>query len=357
METEFYKGKGRNALTFGLLLFIALLPSKAFADCSATHWFNNYTSPFRPSAIFGISSSVRCMQTEFKNYTTKDDKKKRLEEGLVHVEHALRAKGKEACEYLKNNKDAADRPSYQRGIKTIQRTISFSGCDELYQTFDDYDQFLATFNIGYEYAAINSLFKQGFPRLGFMVYMRHWEDEIVDNESGWSWGYGVHQSFTAQLTGSAEQATTSSAFSNNSTINMGDKRSLEFETSAFLPMYRSKKINHVKLWEYVGPVISVGGKKVDEDPRAAIRLYRGLRLAMTPEWYTDIMYGETEGLTHRVEVKGQLPISDSLNNSRVFLGAIGNFGIGDDREKEADVIRVYLTWNVNVEDVFKAAGK
>lgn len=343
-----------------ILILFALSVTNSLADDNCDHsMFENKSGT--PEAVDKL---VGCIKAA----------KDRRDE-LVHLQHALRKEGYLLCNSLATYKKLRDDPSikndetkrasneneikkYEDAIEKVRRTISFSGCRALFQTFDDYDQFLAIFSAGYEYTSVNNIFKQGFPLIGLMVYIKHWESKSLDSDSGFGF-YGIHNSFNARLTGATEQQTDFK--SSSPTIkNLGDKRSLDFEMPIFLPMYRSDKLNHGRLWEYIGPIAVIGGTKVDDEDnkKAVLRRYAGLRAAINPELYTDIMYGFTEGIgSQRLEVKGQLPVSwflkDPVKNkdTRLFLGAIGNFGL-ERREGEADVIKVYLSWNIDFIDIF-----
>ena len=91
-----------------------------------------------------------------------------------------------------------------------------------------------------------------------------------------------------------------------------------------------------------------------------------MRFALNPEFYGDILYGETDSLrSRRVELRGQLPLFQLASGSRLYLGAIGNFGIDDERKEtlkadgtvllaeEPDSIRVYLSLETNLQNLFK----
>lgn len=324
---------------------IILHPKEAKQDCDHAA-FKNITSG-TPRYVNKLSSCI-----ERQRLSTQPDASKAV---LVHLEQTMRKQANDICRYLDENNEGQKKDDHNNALKEIKRTISFTGCNPLYKTFDDYEQFIFMTNIGYEYAAVDDMLKQGFPRIGFLIYSRLWEADVADSDSGWKLFYGVHPSLTAQMTGSAEQATSKSTFSNNTTVNLGDKRALEFEATAFLPVYRSKKLNMGNSWSYFGPLLLAGGKKVDENPRADIRKYAGGRLAWNPEWYVDLLYGKTEDIdSKRMECRFQVPVSWSpaVKDSRIYFGGIGNFGVGDKRKNEADIIRAYLIWNIDFINIF-----
>lgn len=240
-------------------------------------------------------------------------------------------------------------------IKLITRLTN----DDLFQTFDDYDDYFFRFNIGYEYTGVNKLFQKGFPRIGFLVYKKSDEKEPDDYPGGWKFFHGYHLSLSALVTSSGEQETTVS--SNQPTVkNTGENQALEFNMELFTPVYRSVRFNNGKLWQYFGPVVVVGEKKVDVDSSGNTinhidsRFYGGLKLAINPELYADFLYGKTSRLhSTRVEIRGQLPIYRFQNGSRFVLGAIGNIGVKDKVDNEADDIRIYITWNVNFDKIYE----
>ncbi len=303
---------------------------------------------------------------------------------LSHLERSLRKKGGEILEEIKKKKKrlTTEETAIEIGklnqeikkceddITQIEKTISFSG-DDLFQTFDDYNQFFFNFMAGYESSTVKTIFEKGYPRAGFMVYMKHWDSEVTDGYSGWYLPvyHSLHHAFTAQITSSAEQDIKIDTTKSPDTT--GTKNALEFEMLFFSPIYRFERLNWGKLWEYAGPIAIIGGKKTDDDRRINLRVYRGIRFATSPEHYADIMVGETADLkSQRIEVRGQLPVYKFDGGTRLYLGAIGNFGLTKETHKvtdkatgtekdevEADVIRVYLTWNVEFKDIFGNSSK
>jgi len=210
----------------------------------------------------------------------------------------------------------------------------------LFKEFKDYKPLFFTLNIGYEYTSINKALETGFPRIGLFLYAIHYQRSLKNTST---WTLGVHQSFTAQLTGSAEQQTN---FNPSIQLkNLGDKRALEVETQLFFPVLKTQYGAQI-----VGPIGVLGGKKADDVSKFDGRYYYGLRLARNPEMYADFLYGKTESISSgRLEARGQFPIFKNI-----FLGAIGNFGIQNrDTSTEADTVRIYLTWNVDAADFFE----
>jgi hypothetical protein len=247
--------------------------------------------------------------------------------------------------------------------------------NDFFRTFDDYDQYFFKFYLGYEYSSsVNDLFTQGTPRAGLAVQYRAWEHAVPDAQPMGFWDglgfYGIFSSFQAFVTGSAEQATTLSspadstpASSPTPTItNAGGNKALEGSLDFFVPAYRTARFNNNKLWGYFGPVVSLGLKKADNVVDSAgnavdrfdRRRYAGVALAFNPELFTAVLYGKTSGLSSdRLEIRAQLPVYKFNNESRLLLGAIANLGVKNQVPDETDVIRIYLTWNVDFSNVYE----
>lgn len=239
----------------------------------------------------------------------------------------------------------ADEKCPQRAEANLGRTVRFKGFNNFSSTL------LMKLNLGYEYATVDNTFQKGFPRIGLTLYATHFQAPLNPNDGVLT--FGIHNSFTAQLTSSAEQLdaknVTAGGDGGITSANMGSKRALELDTMLFLPILRTQY--GVQL---IGPIGVFGAKKVDDRSKFDGRYYSGIRFARNPEMYGDILLGKTEGLTStRLEARGQFPVYKDW----LFLGAIGNFGIKDkdkDRSQltEADSIRVFLTWNVEAEVIF-----
>jgi hypothetical protein len=245
--------------------------------------------------------------------------------------------------------------------------------NDFFRTYDDYDQYYFKFYLGYEYSStVNSLFKEGTPRAGLAVQYRAWEQAVPDAQPLGFWDgfgfYGIQSSFQAFVTGSAEQATDLSsdsapASSPTPTIkNTGENKAIEGNLDFFMPLYRTARFNNNKLWGYLGPVVSLGLKKADNVADSAgntvdrfdRRRYAGVALAFNPELYTAVFYGKTSGLSSdRLEIRAQLPVYKFNNESRLLLGAIVNLGVKDQRPDEVDIMRIYLTWNVDLSNIYE----
>ncbi len=213
--------------------------------------------------------------------------------------------------------------------------------EDLIIGYADYDPFFFKFNLGYEYLTINEMFQDGFPRIGFMVYQRSKGDAIRK----------IHVFGGARLSNSAEQK-----IEGDPKEDMGGKSSLEFDLNAYFPFIKTDLREYTA---YLGPVVSIGGRKTDEVDHVDGFYYIGFRSSINPEMYFDILYGKTESLdSQRLEVRAQLPVMRFANGSRLFLGTITNIGIDSKKrnnesgQAEEDVIRIYLSWNVDFSEIW-----
>ncbi len=252
----------------------------------------------------------------------------------------------------------------QAKIKRINKVTKLTQ-DDLFQTFNDYDQYFFKFSAGYEFTTVNKLFQKGNPLIGFSVYQRFHESPLSDAQYGLSWpmwgDYGWQSKFCALVSGSGEQETvTMPTGTSTQPVNSGTGKAIGFDQEFFLPMYRTGLFNDGRLREYIGPVILVGARIVEIDNGTSVtsdinsRLYAGIKFAMNPELYTDVLYGKTQRLqSKRLELRAQMPIYRINNDgSRFFLGAIGNIGVKDKVPDEADDFRIYITWNVNFDAIY-----
>lgn len=270
-----------------------------------------------------------------------------------------------------------------KGVREIDDLVAYSRKKQIVN-FEDYDDYFFRFPVGYEILQDDPSLEKGFPRVGFLVSALLGGGQVHDLVHGRRLGrYGAFLSFTAQITSSAEQ--TIETFSGNpaggddgpmepppgdgSQEDGGEEGeddgeddqptvdgepvedAFEFEVQLYLPVFRSRAMTPEGLRVYIGPILTVGGKQIEAADEVEGRHYGGLRIASNPELYWDLLVGKSDGLDgKRLEVRGQLPIHIFEGGNRLFLGAIGNFGL--DGEDEPDVIRLYVTWNVDVKELF-----
>jgi hypothetical protein len=241
--------------------------------------------------------------------------------------------GNVKLEIAVNGEKPASVPINYEGTK-LMRFSSFKDYQE------EYGNLFFKLTLGYEFTNMNETFSKGFSRVGLLLYGIHYQNPKNLSDSGDGGGtFGVHQAFTAALTSSGEQAKQEVSGSPE----LAEAKALEAENVFFIPFVATQKATQL-----FGAVAVQGVRKTDSEKKADIRYYGGLRLARNPQMYADFLYGKTESRgSKRVEVRGQFP----LYKEKIFLGAIGNFGVKDrDKDGAEDVVRVYLTWNIEPKD-------
>jgi len=267
-------------------------------------------------------------------------------------------------------------------LEEIATYVEIPDPSHLFLGFDDYSDHFYGFHLGFEYATLTDVLgESALPRTGFLVTTR-FRGSAPQERIGVSKRYGSHLILQAQLTSSGEEKIVLEPESDVGDGDGGDgdgedetasadteepQQSLEFELAWFKPFYSSWATTKEgrRLRHKTGLIFAVGGRKSDEISEADRRIYGGVRFALSPELFGDILYGDTHSLrSRRIELRGQLPIFKLSKGSRLYLGAIGNFGIDGEREEilaedgtvlraaEPDSIRVYLSFETNVQDLF-----
>ncbi len=292
----------------------------------------------------------------------------RYHEELVAAERELRTLGKmieknnreTKVKVNKNEKlEASERARYNErvdAIEKIEQTIAYNSIDDILQSYDDYDDYFFKFDLGYEFTTVNTTFSKGNPRIDFFLYHRYSPYTKADKEYGGM--FDIHTSLAARLTGSEEASTdTTNLMGTSGTApKLGDKKSLDYDINVFMSVLKTPTIRldgRYRLYSLIGPILVYGGKKVDDKNQIDQRLYGGLRLGISPEMYTDVLYGKTESrASRRLEIRGQMPIYRKENGSQVLLGAIANLGVTDRDKDNGDVVTIYAVWNIDVKDFF-----
>jgi hypothetical protein len=287
---------------------------------------------------------------------------------LIAAERYLRSVGKQIEKYNRSNKGKVDKNEklepaeyarYNRGVEaigSIEQTIAYNSIDDILQSFDDYDDLFFKFDLGYEFTTVNTTFSRGNPRVDFLLYHRYRHYTKADKEYGGMFDF--HTSLAARLTGSEEVNTDTTNFTGTSGTapKLGDKKSLDYDINIFTPVCKTPTIRldgRDRLYSMIGPLFVYGGKKVDDKNQVDQRLYGGLRFGISPEMYTDVIYGKTGSRpSRRLEVRGQMPIYRKDNGSQVLLGAIANIGVTDRDTDKGDTVTIYAVWNIDVKDFF-----
>lgn len=208
------------------------------------------------------------------------------------------------------------------------------------------------FDLGYEFVSIDKMFQEAFPRTGLQIYQAY-----VKSNGQASSPKGVDFFANFRLTSSAE--TTAITTTGTPNTSSEGKKALEGDIQFFIPFEAGKpKIRNFgnrSKTAYIGPTITIGGKKTDDNDDVEGRYYGGLRFALDTDHYFDILGGFTERTdSTRLELRGQMPIARiSLGggDSMLHLGAIGNFGVTSDNGKGNDVVRIYISWGIDPEKI------
>lgn len=315
----------------------------------------------------------------------------------------LRMKELSALHDKRKNASDADKPALDAKIKAaeldleaLKERVIVPGEDPV-QEFADFEQWFNKFSLGYEYQSITNAFSKGFPRVGFTAGFHYPRLLLPEESPNFSfWCYGLYNTFTLALTNSAELKTTpladefappaAASRRRLGLLEEGDpepdpdpdtppkvepKRALELETSFFLPFWRSDyQLLNPRLRTRIGPYVTIGGRKIDDESFVHHRVYGGIRLARSPETFADFLYGKSGGLSsRRLEARGQLAVPHVFKNGGYFVvGAVGNFGVNKRRHGgceegephcapiEKDSIRFYITYDIPTSGLFGFFG-
>lgn len=220
----------------------------------------------------------------------------------------------------------------------VRRTLltTAQAAEELILDHAALDDYFFKFRIGYEYTSVDKLFETGLPQVGLLVY-RQYSDR-----------FALTGDFL--LTSSAEQATRV----DTGGVSAESRRSLAFEvqpTYYFHNMYlrmRSASAGQQtrRLQERLGLTARLGASKIDDQTTLNHRIYLGIRAAINPQMYVELLGGRTEGLrSRRMELRAQMPIFKLAAGDRFYLGGSANFGVGADMS-EADAMKIYIAWDL-----------
>ncbi|MDH5546296.1 MAG: hypothetical protein OEZ43_11945 [Gammaproteobacteria bacterium] len=233
-------------------------------------------------------------------------------------------------------------------LELLRDAINFSGYEDLieplYVDFDNpeknYHRHYYSFNVGYEYVSLDTIFQKGFPRAGFVLYRRY--GEAPTHREGLAL-YGLHAIGSLQLGSSAEQDLEGGA-------SRQVRNTIEVNAELYFPFYHSVMRLDRSLSDYIGFIFAYGTSKSQLEAHANSRLYGGFRNAFNPETYIDLLVGRTQGLhSKRFELRAHIPVYKFEHGSRIFFGSVFNTALPWEKDEtdERDVYRFYLEWNAD----------
>ncbi|MEO6194532.1 MAG: hypothetical protein ABIS20_16090 [Thermoanaerobaculia bacterium] len=245
-------------------------------------------------------------------------------------------------------------------IKLIKSRVAYSE-KKLFVNSEDYDDYFFRLNTGYEFVAVDKLFSKGTPRVALLINSKTFGEDVNDRIVGLHF-YGIRINAAAVLNSSAEVTPTLTTTDNTAKADDPPadpektpdvKQSLGIEFQAVVPFIRTRLFSPNNLRSYLSVIGTAAGLKTDDDSRAIMRYYSGLRLSINPELYSDFMVGRTERLKSlRFEYRGQFPVYTLESGDRIFLGGIINLGLNHREKNEGDVFRVYVSWNTDIKKLF-----
>ncbi len=343
---------------YRVLIFLLGIASLFFFSVS-TSYADDSCSCKPPIPEYNIDELLACFQDT------------RCKASKLDLKISLRAQGRNLANSIKNYMllvnnpilDSKDYDAYlqkidkgRRQLIALEKSIDFTGYDKLIEpVYIDYDnpeksyhRHHYTFNLGYEYVSLDTIFQTGVPRIGFYHYRRYGETPTVNEGLNY---YGLHVFGAIQLTSSGEV---------NTNVTNEVSNTLQLSGGMFVPFFHSPIRLDNSLSDFLGAVLKVGIKKNETDDQAKSTVYGGFRDAINPETYVEILYGKTQGLrSNRLEIGVQMPIYKFGQGTRIFFGGIANLALPwDSKATEKDVLRFYLDWNADIEKIlggFKAA--
>ena len=273
---------------------------------------------------------------------------------------------------IENIKKVSERAQKLRGAVNVNTS-------KWQENFEDTEEWFFRFDAGVEYVTVKDTLDRGFARAGLTAYTRFGGTRLTEDDAGWDLRrYGFHQKVRVELGSSGELCFSSKANTfekcddkpmDTTTTTAKPEEAINVDVDLFWPMFRSVPKNSSYYRAYFGPIGSFGGRKTDSLEQIEYRYYGGFRISSGPGSFADILYGRTQSLrSDRLEIRTQVPMPGfSPGLSRIYLGAIGNFGVGDERKArrlpdrriqlaEPDVIRIFVAWNVDFKTLFNGGG-
>ncbi|MEM7208914.1 MAG: hypothetical protein AAF434_13915 [Pseudomonadota bacterium] len=212
--------------------------------------------------------------------------------------------------------------------------------DQLLIPYDAYADYHIGFYTGVDFLSVDDLFEEGNPRLGLMIYRK--KEDYSTADPGWL-DVTPHVYANFQLSNAGEQS--------DETEDEIEK-ALEADVGVFWPI---RKGNFDNVFELSGPILTLGGRKVDSEEEFARRRYLGYRWAANPEFYFEMLFGKSDGFkSKRMELRGQFPVQRFDNRTAIHLGFRGNLGVQDREKDNLDTLNVYLQWNVPFSSIWNS---
>lgn len=199
--------------------------------------------------------------------------------------------------------------------------------------FKDYPAWYTYFFGGIAFTSIDKLFQNGSPVIGLNIDHRF---------APW-----FHTTGVIEVTSAAESQL-SQAISNPGLQNQGSSsnpghNALDANLEPYFPINYGDEVAPGA----VGPIALFGLRKRDGDSQFTYRRYIGIRDAINPDTFIDVLFGKTMGLDgSRAELRAQMPLPFGTfnNDSRFFIGAVAN--VHWKNSAASDSVVIYLTWNL-----------
>ncbi len=289
-----------------------------------------------------VSAYLKLPEEEVEKATCKALFKKKLEtfaknlnKKITFYEKALlRQLGREVPDIRKKKKEAE---AMLLVLGEVLPMAELKG--ETITTFEDYPAFSINLYGGIESQSVDTITKPDIPRLGLLIYQTNNNKKRI----------GFHTFGNFMLTGSAEATEETKA------VDSTDNKAEQILEMNFNVFYAGWQKNLDDKYALYGPVISVGALKsaAKNNINMTKKRYIGLRSALNPETYAEILYGTTSGLkSKRLEIRLQTPIARFQNGSRIFVGSIFNIAYNKRVDGEPETASVYLAWHIPFEKLW-----
>lgn len=261
------------------------------------------------------------------------------------VTAALRRKASALNKEIMNLQALRDQPMSDAKLKSNNDQIQSDDAElqqiealgvspsDLLLGFKDYPAWYTYFFGGIAFTSIDKLFQNGSPVIGLNIDHRF---------APW-----FHTTGVIEVTSAAESQL-SQAISNPGLQNQGSSsnpghNALDANLEPYFPINYGDDVAPGA----VGPIALFGLRKRDGDSQFTYRRYIGIRDAINPDTYVDVLFGKTMGLDgSRAELRAQMPLPFGAfnNDSRFFIGAVAN--VHWKSSAASDSVVIYLTWNL-----------